>query len=184
MVEIPEELKEFGFSVDDEIEKVNETVYENLNIMKEQAEKVIDSYERYCQCEDERWKDDLLASMTHRINYISQTFRDIMAFIEIKENESVYQESLSYYIRKYQKRNISKTDAEKQAVEFLRRRNDMTHDYFNMSKLNQDLLMAMETYGNGFIEMADNLRLYCISHFPEIEMKKNIKKEIRKGQRK
>lgn len=107
MVDIPNEIQELGFHVQKEPESIEKTVYNNLMIIHRQSKRLLESYECYCKCDDERLKDDLLESINSRINHISQAFRDIMAFIEITEQGAVYEESLRYYVRQYFKRGIT-----------------------------------------------------------------------------
>ena len=85
MVDIPNEIQELGFHVQKKPESVEKTVYNNLVIIQQQSSRMLESFDRYCRCDDERLKDDLLESINSRINHISQAFRDIMAFIEIAE---------------------------------------------------------------------------------------------------
>lgn len=144
--------------------------------MKNQALKLLESYDRYIKCDDERMKDDLLEAMSSRINHIAQAFCDIMAFIEISERNSAYEESWGYYARQYLKREIPKPEESKQAADFLRRRNDIVHDYFNIDRLNRDVLKAVANFGQGFLEMTEDLKEYCYEKFPEFQMEQNISK--------
>lgn len=101
MVDIPNEIRDLGFHVPKEPESIEKTVYNNLLIIHRQSKRMLESYDRYCTCDDERLKDDLLESINSRINHISRAFRDIMAFIKITEKGTVYEESLRYYVRQY-----------------------------------------------------------------------------------
>jgi hypothetical protein len=183
MVDIPEELKQYGFETAKKHGGIEKTVYNNLTIMHDQAEKLVNCYDRYCRCDDERLRDDLVEAMNSRVNHLSQAFRDIMAFIEINEKDRVYEESIRYYVRQYLSKEISKTEAEKQAVEFLTKRNDLVHDYFNINQLNDELIKGMDNFGEGFLEMAVNLKDYCVEHFPSLKLEKNLTKTIREKTR-
>lgn len=184
MVDIPNEIQELGFHVQKEPESIEKTVYNNLMIIHRQSERLLESYERYCKCDDERLKDDLLESINSRINHISQAFRDIMAFIEITEKGTVYEESLRYYVRQYFKRGIPKTENEKKAVEFLTKRNNLIHDYFNIDQMNYDLVKNLADFGEGFCDIAENIKKYCIKNFPELQLNQNLEKTLKSSTRK
>lgn len=180
MVEIPKEIEEYGFKIEQKPSDVDKTVNNNLCILKEQSSKLSDCYEMYCTSNNERLRDELLEAMNSRINHISQAFRDIMAFIEITEESSVYEESLRYYVRQYLSRDISKSANAVKAAEFLTKRNDLVHDYFNINARNQELVRAMANYGNGFYSMAESLKEYCHDNFPELELEQDLKKALQK----
>lgn len=59
MVEMPEELKKYGFQIEGKAEAIEQSAVNNLGIMKNQALKLLESYDRYIKCDDERMKDDL-----------------------------------------------------------------------------------------------------------------------------
>lgn len=174
MVELPKELADYGFKMEPVQKDIEKSVINNLGIMKDQAERFLESYEHYCICTDERMKDDIIESMSSRINHISQAFCDVMAFIEINEKKTTYAESLSYYVRQYLVREIPQTEDAKQAVDFLRRQNDIVHDYFNIGRLNNDVLKAAASFGQGFAEIAESLMLYCRKKFPEMKLEQNM----------
>lgn len=179
MVDIPNEIQDLGFHVQKEPESIEKTVYNNLIIIQQQSERMRSSYNRYCSCEDERLKDDLLEAINSRINHISQAFRDVMAFIEITEKGSVYEESLRYYVRQYLKREIPKTDNERKAVEFLTKRNNLIHDYFSIDQMNYDLVKNLADFGDGFSAIAENIKEYCIKNHPELELSQNLEKTLK-----
>lgn len=184
MVDIPNEIQELGFHVQKEPESIEKTVYNNLMIIHRQSKRLLESYERYCKCDDERLKDDLLESINSRINHISQAFRDIMVFIEITEKGAVYEESLRYYVRQYFKRGIPKTENEKKAVEFLTKRNNLILDYFNIDQMNYDLVKNLADFGEGFCDIAENIKKYCIKNFPELQLNQNLEKTLKSSTRK
>ena len=67
-----------------------------------------------------------------------------------------------------------------EAVDFLRRRNSIIHDYFNIAYLNNEVLKAVSNYGKGFTEIPVSLKDYCNKNFPELHLEtdmRTIKKE-------
>lgn len=181
MVELPKSIEEHGFKRMKTVEEVERTAANNLAIMKKQAEMLCEDYVIYCKCDDVRLQDSLLESMTSRINHVAQAFRDIMAFIEINESGSGYEESLSYYVRQYEKRGIVKSQKEMEAVNFLRRRNSIIHDYFNSAYLNNEVLKAVANFGRGFVEISDSLKDYCHKNFPELQLENDIRAMKKQG---
>ena len=179
MVDIPNEIQDLGFHVQKKPESIEKTVYNNLVIIHQQSSRLQESFDRYCRCDDERLKDDLLESINSRINHISQAFRDIMAFIEIAEKGTVYEESLRYYVRQYFKRDIPKTENEKKAVEFLTKRNNLVHDYFSIDQMNYDLVKNLSDFGDGFSDIAENIKDYCIQNFPELALGQDLEKTLK-----
>nr|WP_300884236.1 hypothetical protein [uncultured Schaedlerella sp.] len=165
-------------------ESVEKTVYNNLVIIHQQSSRMLESFDRYCRCDDERLKDDLLESINSRINHISQAFRDIMAFIEIAEKGTAYEESLRYYVRQYFKRGIPKTENEKKAVDFLTKRNNLVHDYFSIDQINFDLVKNLSDFGDGFSDIAKNIKDYCIQNFPELALGQDLEKTLKSNIRK
>lgn len=180
MAELPKSIEEVGFKRTESLDDVEKTAANNLAVMKKQAELLVEDYDIYCSCDNERLQDNISEVMTGRIDHITQAFRDIMAFIEIVEKDSGYDESLSYYVRQFQKRGIAKSRVEIEAVDFLRRRNSIIHDYFNIAYLNNEVLKAVSNYGKGFTEIPVSLKDYCNKNFPELHLEtdmRTIKKE-------
>ena len=54
MVDIPNEIQELGFHVQIKPESVEKTVYNNLVIIHQQSSRMLESFDRYCRCDDER----------------------------------------------------------------------------------------------------------------------------------
>lgn len=182
MVKLPDSLKEFGFEVEKASGEVDKTVGNNLRILVEQSQKLVSCYQTYAAAEDARMRDYLLEAMGSYLNHIAQAFRDIMTYIMIndtmQDNGRNYEESLGFYVRKYFSLDMERTPNAEQAADFLKKRNDLVHDYFSIDKRNYELASAMETYGEGFIELSVGLRDYCLEHFQEISLEQDIKKAI------
>jgi len=93
MVDIPDNIEEYGFQLEKTPKDVEKTVLNNLNILKAQALKLMETYERYCETEDVSLQEDLTESMSSRLNHIVQAFKDIVAYIEIYEKGCVNESS-------------------------------------------------------------------------------------------
>ena len=181
MVKLPDNIGDYGFEVEKIAADVDKSVKINLDILVEQTEKLKDCYERFAISDDDRLRDFLLEAMSSYLNHIAQAFRDIMIYILInQQKDGVYEESLGFCVRKYFTLDMCRTRDAELAAEFLKRRNDLIHDYFNISKENYELSKFMTSHGNGFYELAKGLRNYCMEHFPLMKMEQNIKKAIRK----
>ncbi|MDO5424859.1 MAG: hypothetical protein Q4F41_14150 [Eubacteriales bacterium] len=178
MVDIPKEIEQYGFRIETEPHEVEKTVGRNLIILAEQCEKLLDCYEMYASSTEERFRDVALEAMNSYLNHITQAFRDIMAYILINDGASAYSESLSFYVAKYFTLDINCTPEAEKAVNFLNRRNDLVHDYFNISKRNYELARAVASYGEGFRQMAESLKEYCYLHYTGLKMDDDIKKTI------
>lgn len=178
MVKIPKEVEEAGFDVKKELEETEQSVLNSLDILKNQSQRIMGAYERYCKTDDLMLRDDLEQSMNSRLNLIAQSFQDVMAYIGIKEGWSGSYH-LSYFVSKYSTLDIDKTDEENQAIDFLLRRNDLVHDYFNIEKINYELVKALSSYGEGYKQIANHLRDYCYKNYQREKLEKNIKKEIK-----
>lgn len=184
MVKLPADIKKYGFQTMDTPSEIDKTVGNNLSVLIEQSEKLLSCYQEFSSSEDGRLRDFLLEAMSSYINHIAQAFRDIVAYILINDssnNGKIYDESLGFYVRQYLSMDIAHTPDSQKAVEYLKQRNDLVHDYFNINKRNHELAVAVSSYGKGFIELAIELKDYCYEHYPEIAMNQNIKKVIRKG---
>lgn len=181
MVDIPEELKDYGFTIETP-EDIEKTVLNSLLLIKQQAKKILEAYEDYCQTDSERMKDTLMDAMNTRINHFVQAFKDIVSYIELTQHGCINGESLRYYRRAYENLEGVKKEGEiARTLEFLQMRNDLVHDYFNISKLNHDMVKGISSFGTGFPDLAYELELYCKKHLPEIDLEKNIRKEIKKN---
>ena len=67
MVDIPNEIQELGFHVQKKPESVEKTVYNNLVIIQQQSSRMLESFDRYCRCDDERLKEIGRASCRERV---------------------------------------------------------------------------------------------------------------------
>lgn len=184
MVKLPDDIKKYGFQIMDTPSEVDKTVGNNIRILIEQSEKLLSCYQEFTTCNDERLKDFLSEAMSSYLNHIAQAFRDIIAYILINDspnNSRIYDESLGFYVRQYLSLNITRTPDTEKAVEFLKQRNDLIHDYFNISKRNHELSVALASYGKGFLDLAIGLKNYCYERYPDIVMNQNIKKAIHKA---
>lgn len=182
MVNIPKDIMEaYGISEKSVLE-VEKSVQNSLMILRNQAEKIMDSYDRYCKCDDPALRDDLVESMASRLNRFTQAYMDVIAFIRINSEQSMYEESLNYYLRYFNTLEISKTEDMNGIIETLKKRNSIIHDYFDIEQLNYELVKGVASYGNGLTEIADALLSYCSEHFSENQLSENIKKSIRRPQ--
>ncbi len=179
MVDIPKDIMNSYGIREKSILEIEKSVQNSLMILKNQAEKIMDSYERYCKCEDLALRDDLIESMASRLNRFTQAYMDVIAFIRVRSEDSMYEESLSYYLRYFDTLDISKTADMKGVIETLRKRNSIVHDYFEAEQLNYELIKGIASYGNGLTEIADALARYCGDHFSESQLSVNIKKSAR-----
>lgn len=176
MINIPNEIWEnVGAAAPKTFDEVERSVSNSLLHMQDQADRMIEEYERYCRCEDERLQDTILSAITSRLNHIVQAFCDVMIFIEINEpGRGTYEETLSYHIRQYEMRKIAENRDEEKAVEFFKNRNSIVHDYLNSARLNNDLLKAISSYGDGFRQLPRSLSDYCAAHFSAELLEKRI----------
>lgn len=184
MVDIPNEIEEYGFRLEKAPKDVEKTVLNNLNILKTQGQKLIDTYERYCQADDTMLQEDLAESMTSRLNHIVQAFKDIVAYIEIHEKGRVSEGSIRYYKRFFVSLELDISPEAEKALDFMQKRNDLIHDYFNIEKLNRELITGIANFGNGFLEIADSIEKYCIKHIPELMLQQNIKEVLKQEPKK
>lgn len=180
MVDIPENLKEYGFEVETP-KDVEKTVLNSLQLLKQQAGKILDAYDDYCTTDSDRLKDTFADAMNTRINHFVQAFKDILSYIELKQHGFIQGESLRYYRRAYENLESVKKDGEiEKVLEFLQMRNNLVHDYFNIAKLNYDMIKGVSNFGNGFKELAEEIEKYCQRHISEIELHKDLKKELKR----
>ena len=180
MVDIPEELKEYGFEVETP-KDIEKTALNSLQLLKQQARKILEAYDDYCKTDSIRLKDTLADAMNTRINHFVQEFKDILSYIELKQKGCVQGESLRYYRRAYEGLDGVKKDGDiEKVLEFLQMRNDLVHDYFNIAKLNYDMIKGVSSFGNGFSELASELEGYCREYIPEMELRKDMKKELKR----
>ncbi len=164
MVKLPENIDEYGFNIENAASAVDKSVKNNLDILVDQTEKLKECFDRFLVSDDLRLRDFLLEAMGSYLNHIAQAFRDIIMYILInQENVGAYEESLGFCVRKYFTLDIPRTEEAELAAEFLKKRNDLVHDYFNISKENYELSKFMTSHSNGFYELAAGLRDYCIS---------------------
>lgn len=101
MVDIPENLKEYGFEVETP-KDVEKTVLNSLQLLKQQAGKILDAYDDYCTADSDRLKDTY------------------------------------------------------------------------------DMIKRVGNFGNGFKELAEEIEKYCQKHISEIELHKDLKKELKR----
>jgi|GEM_PF-2238596 len=183
MVDLPEEIKELAGIRPKEIKDVERTVENNLSILKKQGERILESYDRYCKSDDMRLRDDLGEAIASRLNHYVQAFKDIVAYVQINEEGYLENDSLSYLKRVLQSKDIKISQDGEKALEYMQRRNSPIHDYFNIDKLNQEMLKGVASYGNGFVELADTIRDYCLEKFSDRLMQDNVKKVIKAKRR-
>ena len=184
MVDIPEELEESGFVIKKQDERIESSVANSIEIMIVQADAMKNTYEAFCRTDDERLKDDLSEALSSRLNHFTQAFIDIASYIQIIRGKGIGDNSLGYYKRTVENLDIELTEDGKRALDFLSKRNDLVHDYFNLSQLNQELLQAIHSYGNGFADLAESIKDYCYNKIPAFAPTANIKKAIKAAQRK
>lgn len=156
MVEIPKEL---GFHVETP-EVLDRTIENSLQLMEKHTRRMKEDYETYCRIGDERLRDTLTESMNSRLNKIAQSFKDIVSFIQIQNGDYGYDESLSSKVL-YAQSNFDSDDDVDGILNLIKKRNDITHDYFNENQLNYELLKAMETYGEGLSKLVIILKEKC-----------------------
>ena len=77
MVDIPEELKEYGFEVETP-KDIEKTALNSLQLLKQQARKILEAYDDYCKTDSIRLKDTLADAMNTRINHFVQAIKDIL----------------------------------------------------------------------------------------------------------
>jgi len=157
MVDIPDNIEEYGFQLEKTPKDVEKTVLNNLNILKAQALKLMETYERHCETEDVSLQEDLTESMSSRLNHIVQAFKDIVAYIEIYEKGCVNESSIRYYKRFFVSLDLDISPEAEKALDFMQKRNDLIHDYFGIEKLNHELIKGIANFGNGFSEIAYKL---------------------------
>lgn len=184
MVDIPKELEEYGFEVKEQAERIESSVANSIELMITQAGAMQNTFETYCRTDDERLRDDLCEALNSRLNHFTQAFIDIASYIQIAEGKGVGDNSLGYYKRAVEALDIRLTEDGKRALDFLSRRNDLVHDYFNILQLNRELLQAIESYGEGFINVAEGIKDYCYNKIPGFTPTENIKKTIKSAQKK
>ena len=85
--------------------------------------------------------------MASRLNRFTQAYMDVIAFIRVRSEESMYEESLSYYLRYFDTLDISKTADMKGVIEILRKRSSIVHDYFEAEQLNYELIKGIAAFG-------------------------------------
>lgn len=61
----------------------------------------------------------------------------------------------------YAQSNFDSDDDVDGILNLIKKRNDITHDYFNENQLNYELLKAMETYGEGLSKLVIILKEKC-----------------------
>lgn len=158
MVDIPDEIEEYGFWLEKTPKDVEKTVLNNLNILKTQGQ--------------------------NRLSHIVQAFKDIVAYIENYEKGSVSEGFLRYYKRFFISLELDISPEAERALDFMQKRNDLIHDYFIIEKLNRELIVGIANFGNGFSEIADSLEKYCINHIPELMLQQNIKEVLKQEPKK
>ena len=85
-----------------------------------------------------------------------------LIFIRKKEDEKVNETgSLRYCIRSYDELEIKQTDEEKQFLNELLLRNEITHDYFNREIHQQKLISMMQNSMVGSADVYRHLYDYC-----------------------
>lgn len=166
--------KYYHWAYEKSVLEVEKSVQNSLMILRNQAEKIMDSYDRYCKCDDPALRDDLVESMASRLNRFTQAYMDVIAFIRINSEQSMYEESFNYYLRYFNTLEISKTEDMNGIIETLKKRNSIVHDYFDIEQLNYELVKGVASYGNGLTEIADALLSYCSEHFSEANYDRNI----------
>lgn len=184
MVDIPVELEEYGFEVKKQAERIESSVANSIEIMITQAAAMQNTYETYCHTSVEELRDDLCEALNSRFNHFTQAFIDIASYIQILKGKGIGDNSLGYYKRTVEAMDIELTEEGKRALEFLSKRNDLVHDYFNTSQLNQELLQAIQSYGDGFVNLAKGIKDYCYNKVPGFVPTINIKKAIKAAQKK
>lgn len=72
----------------------------------------------------------------------------------------------------------------KKAVDFLTKQNNLIHDYFSIDQMNYDLVKNLSDFGDGFSDIAENIKDYCIQSFPELALGQDLEKTLKSNIRK
>lgn len=181
MVEIPEGIG--GFETSAPEEKLGITLTEGLKYLKKNAERILDTFRRYCKEDDQRMQDDYLDVMAFRLNQFAQSFKDIVVFIQLAENRqgANFQDTLSGCI-KYYEANAELDRGGKGIFDLLKKRNSLIHEYYNEQSLNKELLKGLETYGEELDQISDSLNDYCNEHF-QLSMGKDVVKRVKEAKK-
>lgn len=127
-----------------------------------------------------RIRENLEYALGSRFNQFTQAFKDIVAFIQIESGEMLRDSSRGYFRCTQETKGIKYSTEAGEVLEFLQRRNDLVHDYFNAAKLNYELVKIIATYGRGFGDLAEAIEDYCYGVLPDTSLAKNISKEIKR----
>ena len=156
-------ISQLNLNPDNNREPVNVLkVSELLDFLKESADRILLKSERYFSTSDADIQTDCLDIVAVRINDFVQAFIDIIIFI--RKTEGTYNgrsNSLRYCLTSYDTLISDQTDDEKQFLDELLLRNEITHDYFNREIHQQKLIALMQNCPAGAIDVYEHLRLLC-----------------------
>lgn len=158
-------LEAFNLEPVQEKEPVNVMqVKDMLDFMKKCSERIDQKSKRYLGALNAEDQMDCMDIVTAKINDFAQVFRDLIIFLRKQEGTYKGGESLRYCLTSYNTFDFSQTDDERNFLQELVLRNEITHDYFNRELHQQKLIWIMANCSGGAIDIYENLYSYCEEH--------------------
>lgn len=156
-------LAQFDLNPQEEREPVNVLrIADILDFMKESTKRIIQKSEHYFQTDNADEQVDCMDIVAMRLNDFTQAFMDLVIFIRTNEHTyNGHSDSLRYCITSYDTLFEEQTAEEKQFLNELLLRNEITHDYFNRELHQKKLLSMMEHCAGGAEEVYERLYRYC-----------------------
>ena len=99
-------------------------------------------------------------SIKGNLNDYVQAFIDIVSVLFVNDRSTKMQKisSLRQTIRYFEASYIDYSDECRHWLEFLQRRNELVHEYYNYEFLNEELKRALTNYSSGIMELVEYLR--------------------------
>ena len=159
-------LEQFDLDPSEDREPVSVMrVSEMLDILKENADRIIRKSTQYFNSNDIDLQVDCIDIVSIRLNDFVQVFIDLLIFLRIKEGTyNGHSDSLRYCISSYDSFFEDQTPEERKFLENLLLRNEITHDYFNRELHQQKLITMMQNDISGAREAYQRLYDYCSAH--------------------
>lgn len=160
-----EMLQAFDLEIVTEKEPVNVMqIKDMLAFMKLCSERIAQKSKCYLETTDAEIQMDCMDIVTAKLNDFAQVFCDLVIFLRKQEGSYKGGESLRYCLTSYNTFDFSQTESEKNFLQELVLRNEITHDYFNREMHQQKLVWIMTNCSDGAVDIYENLYHCCKEH--------------------
>ena len=156
-------IDQFDLEPEDDREPVNVMKVSDLLVfLKESASRIVSKSKQYFSTVDADIQADCLDIVAIRLNDFAQAFIDIVIFIRKAEGSyNGKSSSLRYCVTSYDTLVCNQKVDEKQFLDELLLRNEITHDYFNREIHLRKLIALMQNYSEGALDVYEHLAIIC-----------------------